>query len=52
MGWSSSRKTGLLYSDERSYGGYTVIVPNGIYPGTNRGTLSSVLKGPYSLEAD
>lgn len=29
MGWSPSRKTGLLYSDDRSYGGYTVIVPNG-----------------------
>ena len=29
MGWSSSRQTGLLYRDNRSFGGYTVIVPNG-----------------------
>jgi hypothetical protein len=29
MGWSPSRKTGLLYKDDRSFGGYTVIVPNG-----------------------
>lgn len=29
MGWSPYRKTGLLYSDERTFGGYTVIVPNG-----------------------
>jgi hypothetical protein len=29
MGWSSYRKTGLLYRDTKSYGGYTIIVPNG-----------------------
>ena len=29
MGWSPCRQQGLLYSDEKSYGGYSVIVPNG-----------------------
>lgn len=29
MGWSSTRKVGLYQKDERSFGGYTVVAPNG-----------------------
>lgn len=29
MGWSTSRQTGLVCSNEKSFGGYSVIVPNG-----------------------
>ena len=29
MGWSPFRKTGLTHSDERSFGGYTLITPIG-----------------------